>query len=113
MTKRPKIRKLPRFRSEEAERKFWATHDSTDYFDYANARHVIFPRLRPSTATISLLYRKGCSMIFGCSRINATFRISRSSRSICRSVRLMSGLGNHGRGASAHTPDIHSPHLGT
>ena len=45
---------LPRFRSEEEERAFWATHDSTDYFDYSGAREIIFPKLRPSTATISL-----------------------------------------------------------
>ena len=59
MKKRPKPRKLPRFRSEEEERKFWATHDSTDYFDYANARQVTFPKLRPSTATISLRLPQG------------------------------------------------------
>ena len=51
--KRPR-KPLPRFRSEHEEREFWATHDSTDYFDYADAHEVAFPKLRPSTATISL-----------------------------------------------------------
>jgi predicted DNA binding CopG/RHH family protein len=50
---------LPRFRSEEEERAFWATHDSTDYFDYSGAREVTFPKLRPSTATISLRLPQG------------------------------------------------------
>lgn len=55
-----KIREpLPRFRSEDEEREFWATHDTTDYFDYAKARVVSFPRLRPSTATISLRLPQG------------------------------------------------------
>jgi predicted DNA binding CopG/RHH family protein len=49
----------PRFRSEDEEREFWATHDSTDYFDYGSAREVIFPKLRPSTATISLRLPQG------------------------------------------------------
>jgi predicted DNA binding CopG/RHH family protein len=50
---------LPRFRSEDEEREFWATHDSTDYFDYTDAHEVIFPKLRPSTATISLRLPQG------------------------------------------------------
>ena len=45
---------IPNFRSEAEEQEFWATHDMTDYFDYTTARRVTFPRLRPSTATISL-----------------------------------------------------------
>ena len=49
----------PRFLSEDEEREFWATHDSTDYFDYGDAREVIFPRLQPSTATISLRLPQG------------------------------------------------------
>ncbi len=61
MKRQPKktIKPLPRFRSEDEEREFWATHDSTDYFDYAGAREVNFPKLRPSTATISLRLPQG------------------------------------------------------
>jgi predicted DNA binding CopG/RHH family protein len=47
-------RKLPKFRSEDEEREFWATHDSTDYVDWARARRVVFPNLRPSLKTISI-----------------------------------------------------------
>lgn len=57
MTQRAKkksIKPLPTFRSEEEEREFWATHDSTDYVDWSKARRVVFPNLKPSTETISL-----------------------------------------------------------
>jgi len=30
------------------------THDSTDYVDYSKAKRAVFPRLKPSTETISL-----------------------------------------------------------
>ena len=47
-------KKVPRFKSEDEEREFWATHDSTDYMDWKKARLVVFPNLKPSTKTISL-----------------------------------------------------------
>jgi predicted DNA binding CopG/RHH family protein len=47
-------RQIPRFRSEEAERRFWAEADSSDYVDWSEARKPAFPNLRPSTRTISL-----------------------------------------------------------
>lgn len=49
-----KFKKIPRFRNEDAEREFWATHDSTDYVDWSKAEEVIFPNLNPSTESISL-----------------------------------------------------------
>jgi predicted DNA binding CopG/RHH family protein len=45
---------LPRFRSEDAEREFWADHDVVDYFDWDEAVPGSFPALKPSTTTISL-----------------------------------------------------------
>jgi predicted DNA binding CopG/RHH family protein len=45
---------IPRFKSEDEEREFWAAHDSTDYVDWSEAKTVILPRLKPSTETISL-----------------------------------------------------------
>jgi predicted DNA binding CopG/RHH family protein len=36
------------------ERKFWATHDATDYFDQSKAQRGVFPNLKPSTTSISL-----------------------------------------------------------
>jgi predicted DNA binding CopG/RHH family protein len=54
MSRRTKAGKVPRFRSEEAEREFWATHDVVDYFDWDKAVAGSFPALKPSTTTISV-----------------------------------------------------------
>jgi len=47
-------RKIPKFRTEEEERKFWNSADSTDYVDWEKGRKVTFPKLKPSVRTISL-----------------------------------------------------------
>lgn len=49
-----KLKTIPRFKNEDAERDFWATADSTDYFDWSKAERVVFPNLKFSTETISL-----------------------------------------------------------
>jgi len=49
-----KRKSIPEFRTEDEEREFWATHDSSDYVDWARARRAAYPRLKPSTETISL-----------------------------------------------------------
>ena len=54
-----KLKPIPRFRNEAAERKFWETHDSTDYVDWSKARRVQFPNLKLSTAAISLRLPQG------------------------------------------------------
>ncbi len=53
------VKAIPHFRSEDEERDFWANADSTEYFDWANARRVAFPNLKPSTETISLRLPQG------------------------------------------------------
>ena len=45
---------VPKFRSEDAERKFWASHDSTDYIDWRKATRRTLPNLKPSSQTISI-----------------------------------------------------------
>jgi len=45
---------VPKFRSVGAERKFWASHDSTDYVDWREARRATLPNLKPSSQTISI-----------------------------------------------------------
>ncbi len=52
MAKRPKP--VPSFRNEAEERRFWETHDSTDYLDWKRAELVRLPNLKPSTKAISL-----------------------------------------------------------
>lgn len=47
-------KRIPKFRSEDEERNFWATHDSTDYVDWSKAKPATFPNLKPSVRTISL-----------------------------------------------------------
>jgi len=48
------MKKIPKFSSEAAERRFWAKEESTDYLDWSKAHRVVFPRLKPSVKTISL-----------------------------------------------------------
>ncbi len=52
MTK--KLKKVPSFKNEDEEAKFWLTHDTTEYFDWSKAKRVQFPNLKPSTQSISL-----------------------------------------------------------
>jgi predicted DNA binding CopG/RHH family protein len=49
-----KLKPIPKFASEDEERDFWGTHDTTEYFDWSKARFVSFPNLKHSTETISL-----------------------------------------------------------
>jgi len=49
-----KLKKIPKFNSEDEEREFWATHDSVDYIDWSKGRWLILPNLKPSLTTISL-----------------------------------------------------------
>ena len=51
---RSKLKQIPEFKTEDEEREFWATHDSTDYIDWSKAEQVSFPNLKLSTETISL-----------------------------------------------------------
>lgn len=47
-------KKIPVFKNEGEERKYWAAHDSTDHIDWSKARKVTLPNLKPSLKTISL-----------------------------------------------------------
>jgi len=49
-----KKKPVPEFQSEDEEREFWATHDSTEYIDWQNAKRRKFPNLKPTLRTISL-----------------------------------------------------------
>jgi len=48
------LKKIPKFKNEDEEREFWATHDSTEYVDWSKAQKAVFPNLKPSTESISL-----------------------------------------------------------
>lgn len=45
---------LPQFKDEAEERTFWENNDSADRVDWAKARRVTLPNLKPSTTSISL-----------------------------------------------------------
>ena len=49
-----KKKTIPKFDTEEREREFWVREDSTEYVDWSKGKRVVFPRLKPSTKTISL-----------------------------------------------------------
>jgi predicted DNA binding CopG/RHH family protein len=49
-----KLKKLPSFKNEDEERKFWDTHSSVDYVDWSKARRGIFPNLKPTSRSISI-----------------------------------------------------------
>jgi len=49
-----KLKRPPQFKTEAEERKFWETHDSTDYVDWSKAERARFPNLKPSTTAISI-----------------------------------------------------------
>ena len=47
--KKPKP--VPTFKTEAEERKFWETHDSTDYVGWSKAERVRFPNLKASISS--------------------------------------------------------------
>lgn len=49
-----KRKKIPNFDSEDKEQLFWLEHNSDEYIDWSKAQLAKFPRLKPSTKTISL-----------------------------------------------------------
>lgn len=49
-----KLKKIPKFKNEDAERDFWATHDTTEYFDITKPVKLDLSKLQPSTESISL-----------------------------------------------------------
>ena len=49
-----KIKSIPKFKNEDEERNFWASHDATDYFDLDNEVKLDLSKLKPSIESISL-----------------------------------------------------------
>ena len=52
--KNMKKNRIPKFRTEEEEREFWASHDSTEYIDWSKAESVTLSNLKPSVRNISI-----------------------------------------------------------
>jgi len=49
-----KLLKIPKFKNEDEERKFWAKVDLSDYFQPSDFERVSFPDLKPTTRAISI-----------------------------------------------------------
>ena len=47
-------KKLPEFKNEDEERKFWATADSTEYVDWQAGKRKRLVQLKPALRTISV-----------------------------------------------------------
>jgi predicted DNA binding CopG/RHH family protein len=57
--KKKALKPVPKFRSEAEERRFWESHDTTEYVDWSKAQRASFPNLKLSTAAISLRLPQG------------------------------------------------------
>jgi predicted DNA binding CopG/RHH family protein len=53
------MKTIPKFQNEAEERKFWESHDSTEYLDWSKAKKVNLPNLKPSSTSISLRLPNG------------------------------------------------------
>lgn len=49
-----KLKKIPKFKSEAEEAKFWLRADSSKYFDWSKAEHWSFPNLRFTSRPVTL-----------------------------------------------------------
>jgi len=49
-----KLKKIPYFKSEAEERKFWQTADSTEYVDYSKLERWQFPNLKLTSKPITI-----------------------------------------------------------
>ena len=49
-----RLKRIPKFKNEDEERDFWATADTSEYFDWNKVEPVVFPNLKPTTKSISL-----------------------------------------------------------
>ncbi len=47
-------KEIPEFKNEEEERNFWRNHDSVDYIDWEEGKTGRFPKLKPTTKSISI-----------------------------------------------------------
>jgi hypothetical protein len=43
-----RLKKIPTFKDEDAEREFWSKGDSTEYIDWSKAQKLVLPNFRKS-----------------------------------------------------------------
>ena len=49
-----KLKKIPKFKSEKEERRFWQKVDSTEYVDYSKLERWSFPNLKLTSKPITI-----------------------------------------------------------
>lgn len=59
MKVKKKFKTIPKFKNEDEERDFWATADSSEYFDWSKAKRVSFPNLKLTTKPITIRLPEG------------------------------------------------------
>lgn len=47
-------KRIQKFKNEDEEREFWATHSPLDYFESRSFERPLFPNLKPSLKSISI-----------------------------------------------------------
>lgn len=47
-----RLKKIPKFKDEDAEREFWSKADSTEYIDWSKAQKLVLPNFRPTLRRI-------------------------------------------------------------
>ena len=64
------LKKIPKFKSEDEERKFWEEADSTDYIDWADSQVLTLPKLNKNNPVDFLkkivweIFEIPCSCVF-------------------------------------------------
>ncbi|MBM3209616.1 hypothetical protein FJZ40_05020 [Candidatus Shapirobacteria bacterium] len=54
MNKAKRREPIPKFKNEDEEQEFWATHDLTDYLDYFQPVELDLSELKPSTKSVTI-----------------------------------------------------------
>lgn len=54
-----KLKKIPHFKTEDDEARFWNRVDSTKYLDWSKAEHWVFPNLKLTSRPITLRLYNG------------------------------------------------------
>ena len=49
-----KFKRIPKFKTEAAERKFWQTHSSVDFVDWSKAERGSFPNLQLTNKPVTV-----------------------------------------------------------
>lgn len=54
MSKKQRPKSIPKFKNEDEEREFWATHDLTDYLHLFKPVELDLSELKPSTKSVTI-----------------------------------------------------------